>query len=336
MTERSYPLGPAGIADVELQRAIAEMRGAKKAPVPVSSNSDAFRPATWDELVGQHATKDQLDVHIQSALKRGKALDHVLLTGTAGSGKTSLAYCIAERMGEPVECLTMPVTLKALLQVVRSFDGVLILDEIHRAGKLMEDLLPLLEFGYIQSPSGQKYYAEHLTVIGCTTEQQKIIPPLWDRFGIIPDQELYTDDEMADIVIRMARKSDPVVSIEEDDAMMLGRATAGVPRKARKLILSMRDLSEKHGRPATADEALAMCRTDIDGLTVTHMRYLHILDSLGGTAGLKTICSLLELNDSFVTDHERLLLKQGLINRTGQGRELSGLGARKLRASRAA
>ncbi len=300
----------------------------------MAGNEDTFRPQTFADFVGQAAMKSQLEIHIGAARAQDRMLDHVLLCGPAGSGKTSMAYVIGRKMGNPIECLTMPVTLKTLANVVRMHEGVLILDEVHRAApKQQEDLLPLLESGYVQTPSGQRFHTDALTIIGTTTEPQKIIAPLFDRFVIKPDIEEYSDEEMSYIVQKMAGMGD--VSVTEADALVLGRATAGIPRKARQLVLAMRDLTATQDHIATAAEALAMCRIELDGLTVTHLRYLHILSTLHGTAGLKTLSSLLQLNESVVVDYERLLLKQELISLGDRGRELTGLGARKLRERRA-
>ncbi len=299
-----------------------------------NGNSDTLRPQSWDEYIGQERLKEELEIRIAAATAQHRPLDHMLLYGPAGSGKTSLAHVIASRMHDPVECVTMPITPKALTQLVRTFQGVLILDEVHRAPDArQEDLLPLLEFGYVQSPSGQKYQSEFLTVIGTTTEPQDIITPLYDRF-LVPDIDPYSEEEIARIAQSMAAKANVVLG--EEDALIIGKAAGGVPRRARHLVLAMRDLAAAHGKPATALEALEMCRTDVDGLTVMHTRYLEILSALGGTAGLKTLASLLQLNEGFVSDNERLLINQGLITRGDRGREITGKGAKKLRTLHAA
>lgn len=285
---------------------------------------DDFRPTEWSDYVGQTKLKEELQVRITAARRSNRPLEHVLLTGPPGSGKTTLGQIIANRMGDAFTSLIMPVRAKALAETIRHHRGVLLLDEIHRAKPAQqEDLLPLLEDGYIQTTSGTKIEAGWLTVVGATTEPDKIIRPLWDRF-YRPTIDPYTDEDMAAIVMGMAGRVR--VRISETDALVYGAAATGVPRKAKHIVTMVRDLGITNGRPATPAETLAMLRIGSDGLTADHVKYLRVLVKLGGSRGVNTIRSMMELPTSVVTELEKLLIDRGYINYSTSGRELTTAG----------
>jgi holliday junction DNA helicase RuvB len=291
---------------------------------------DTLRALSFDEYVGQEPLKRRLAVHIQAAVADQRMLDHVLLAGPPGYGKTSVAQIIARDLGDPFACLTMPVKPVALASLLRQWGGgILLLDEIHRASaSQQEDLLNLLQDGYLQTPSGRRVEVQHLTIIGATTEPDKIIAPLYDRFPIKPTFVDYSDDEMADIVMGMADK----VGLELDPAyaLALGQASGGIPRNARQLVLATRDLYISTGRDPIIADVLELCGTESDGLSAGHVEYLRHLADLGGHAGLQILATMLRLHPSIVCELERLLVKRQLVMYSSVGRELTELGFRRV------
>lgn len=288
---------------------------------------DELRVADWASFVGQEALKSRLDVHITAAVKQDRTLESILLVGPPGFGKTSLASIIGGRLSVDVTEYTMPLEERIMVQVVTRTSGVLLLDELHRASaRQQEQLLPLLEFGYVQDRRGHRYPALDLTVIGATTEPEKVITPLYDRFDIKPDFDDYSDEEMGAIVAGMAIRSGVVM--EHEMAEELGRATGGTPRRARQFVLATRDLLAS-GADAAAEDVLALCRVDPSGLTQQHKQYLAAIEKLGGVAGLRTLQTVLRLGEPVVRELERLLVKQELVTYTDRGRELTPQGYRK-------
>lgn len=287
-------------------------------------NIDDMRPASWDEYIGQEALKRRLSIHIRAAKDANRPLEHLLLIAPPGSGKTTLAVIIATELEDPLETMTMPVKTDVLANIIKQHHGILLLDELHRSTpRQQEDLLPLLEFGYIQNSRGKKIFADFLTIVGATTEPQKVIAPLYDRFAIKPDYDEYTPDEMTAILSGMAVKSH--VELLPEEATTLALATGGSPRVARQLVLAARDLYVTDPM-ATPEDVLALVRIEPDGLTEQHLKYLRTLRTLGGLAGLRPICNHMRLNDAIVNELERLLVKNNLIEFSGQGRELTDVG----------
>lgn len=293
---------------------------------------DDLRPTDWHEYIGQERLKRELDIRISSAIKDERPLDHVLLCGPPGAGKTSLGEIVSYQLGEPLEIVTMPITLRTLIQLVTNFSGVLVMDEIHRCSDSQQEvLLPLLEFGYVQDTSGRKADAEWLTVVGTTTEKAQLIDPLIDRFTIQPEYDAYTDEELALIVQSMAVKGGIVMS--ETTSLALGVAAAGTPRRARKFVLAYRDLANTLDREPTSDEVLDLCRTETDGLTSAHVKYIETLHALGGAKGLNVLCSLLRRKASELQEMERLLVEKGYLQFGDRGRELTKAGTIRARVA---
>lgn len=290
--------------------------------------TDNLRPSNLDGYIGQPRMKARMTIHATAALAEKRPLEHILLTGPPGSGKTTLAAIIAAMVGDPFESLLMPVNDRVFERVVGNHEGVLFLDEVHRLSKnQQEGVMPLLEFGYFATPTGRKIHTEWLTVIAATTEPQKLIPPLRMKFPIIPEQEPYTHDDMRRIVLGMARMSN--IELSNETATALGMAAAGTPRQARRLVLAARDLMAV-GQEPTIEAIFELCGASIDGLTEGHIKYLEALNMLGGSAGLELISSVLQLHEAVCKDMERLLVKLGMVGYGPRGRELLGLGGRRI------
>lgn len=294
--------------------------------------ADELRAKDWSDYIGQDNLKRRLKTQIASAIAQKRPLDHVLLAGEPGFGKTSLAGIIAHALRDPFESFVCPVKPKALSSFFRSWEGgVLLLDEIHRFSKAeQENLLSVLEDGFLQMPNGTKVDVVLTTIIGATTEPHKLIPPLYDRFLIQPRFEDYSDDDMALIVISMADHLG--IYIEFDLAYELGRATGGVPRNAKRFVRAIEDLEATNGDgewdvPAVLD----LTCMDPDGLSDQQIDYLRFLSDLGGNAGLTTLATHLNLHPTLVQQQERLLIKRGLIVYGERGRELTTEGNRKVR-----
>ncbi len=284
-----------------------------------------MRPQEWSEYIGQDRIKNELDIRIKSAIKEERPLDHVLLAGPPGAGKTSLADIIARQLGECFRVITWPITQKALIRLVQGYEGVLLLDEIHRGtDREREMLLPLLEFGYVSDTSGRQIETEWMTIIGATTEKHLLKGPLIDRFEIKPEYADYTDEEITLIAKSMGRKAG--LDIPEDVAVVFGQAATGTPRRARQFILGYRDLLNSTGEPPTAEEVLHLCQTEWDGLTTSHIRYLETLALLGGAKGIDIVVALLRQPKPLVLEWEHLLIQKGFIVLGERGRELTQKG----------
>jgi Holliday junction DNA helicase RuvB len=283
---------------------------------------DQFRVKTFDSYIGQEKLKARLQIHVDAAVKEHRELPHVLLCSPPGYGKSSLAAIIADQLGDPFESYTMPLKPKVLASILRqSPGGVLMLDEIHRASvSEQESLLTLLEGGYYQLADGRRIYAPGLTIIAATTEPEKIIPPLFDRFPIKPKWEDYEDVDMAQIVGGMAGKIG--IEFEELPLHALGKATGGVPRNAKAIVLAARDLIDT-ANTANVETILDLAGLDPDGLSTNHLDYLYALHGLGGQAGMATLSSMLQLHVSILKELERLLVKKGLLQFSSSGRELT-------------
>jgi len=311
------------------------------APQSASPNEDsierALRPRALGEYIGQHRVREQLEIFIQAARARHEALDHVLLFGPPGLGKTTLAHIIAHEMGVQLRQTSGPVLerpgdLAALLTNLEKND-VLFIDEIHRLSPVVEEILyPALEDFQIDIMIGEgpaarsvKIDLQPFTLVGATTRAGMLTNPLRDRFGIVSRLEFYSPDDLAHIVERSARLLNAGASPE--GAAEIARRSRGTPRIANRLLRRVRDYAEvkAQGRidPATASAALTMLEVDPMGLDLMDRKLLeaivHKFD--GGPVGVDSLAAAIgEERDTIEDVIEPYLIQTGFLQRTPRGR----------------
>ncbi len=311
------------------------------AAAPASPNEEAveraLRPQRLAEYVGQAKIREQLEIFVSAARNRGESLDHVLLFGPPGLGKTTLAHIIAHEMGVNLRQTSGPVLerpgdLAALLTNLERND-VLFIDEIHRLSPVVEEILyPALEDFKIDIMIGEgpaarsiKLDLQPFTLVGATTRAGMLTNPLRDRFGIVARLEFYTDDELTAIVTRSARLLK--AAIDADGAREIARRSRGTPRIANRLLRRVRDFAEvKESGQITrevADRALAMLDVDALGLDVMDRKLLRaVIERFGGgPVGIDNLAAAVgEERDTLEDVVEPFLIQQGMLQRTPRGR----------------
>lgn len=302
----------------------------------------SLRPKKLIEYIGQEKTKENLRIFVQAALKRGEALDHVLLYGPPGLGKTTLAGIIANELGVNFRITSGPAIersgdLAALLTNLGEHD-VLFIDEIHRLSRNVEEVLYsamedfALDIVIGKGPSARSIRLDlaPFTLVGATTKAGALAAPLRDRFGVISRLEYYRPQELMLIIERAAKILQ--ITIEKSGAEMIARRSRGTPRVANRLLKRVRDFAQVAGKAKItaeiADSSLARLEVDRIGLDSTDRRMLMTMVKkfAGGPVGLDTLAAAIsEESDTIEDVYEPYLLQLGFINRTPRGRVVTRL-----------
>ncbi|MEM8790504.1 MAG: Holliday junction branch migration DNA helicase RuvB [Pseudomonadota bacterium] len=313
------------------------LRGGRQPP---DEAERALRPESLDEFTGQADARSNLRVFIEAARRRGQAMDHLLLYGPPGLGKTTLAQIVARELGVNFRMTSGPVIAKPgdLAAVLTNLEprDVLFIDEIHRLSPVVEEILyPAMEDFELDLVIGEGPAARTVridlapfTLIGATTRLGLLTTPLRDRFGIPTRLEFYTDQELGEIVSRAARLLD--LNADPDGIAEIARRARGTPRIAGRLLRRVSDFAlvetEGHVSKDLADRALQRLGVDHKGLDGADRRYLSMIAEHygGGPVGIETMAAALsEARDALEDVIEPYLMQAGLVNRTPRGRMLT-------------
>ena len=300
-------------------------------------NDISLRPKTLDEYIGQTKAKENMAIYIEAAKRRGDALDHVLLYGPPGLGKTTLSEIIANEMGVGFRitsgpAIERPGDLAALLTNLNEND-ILFIDEIHRMNRSVEEVLyPAMEDYALdiivgKGPSARSIRVDlpHFTLVGATTRAGQLSAPLRDRFGVIARLELYTPEELCKIAERSAGILG--IEVEHEGALELARRSRGTPRIVNRFLKRVRDFAQVMGNGVITKEiaAEALSRLEVDelGLDAVDRRllYMMIKNYNGGPVGLETLAAAIGEEAVTIEDvYEPYLMQIGFLSRTPRGR----------------
>ena len=298
----------------------------------------SLRPHDFDEFIGQAHVIQSLEIAVAAAQKRGDSLDHVLLSGPPGLGKTSLAYCIAREMGTKMVSTSGPAIERAgdLIGILTNLEAgdILFIDEIHRLSRVIEEFLyPAMENHQIdfivdKGPYAKsiKFHLKPFTLIGATTRKGLLSAPLRGRFGLFFDFDFYTPEELVCVVRRSSALFD--LNIDDESSYQIALRSRGTPRLCNRLLRRVRDYAQVEGdgeiTAQITEQACEKAKIDTEGLDVLDRKYLKIIIEIygGGPVGLNAIAaSLGEDKDTLGDVVEPYLLKKGFIRRTPRGRE---------------
>lgn len=301
------------------------------------ANELTLRPQRLDQYIGQEKIKKEISIYIEAAKNRSEALDHVLLYGPPGLGKTTMAMVIANEMGTSIRTTSGPAIDKAgdIVALLNDLEpgGILFIDEIHRLPRFVEEMLySAMEDYYIDIIIGEGDTARPVhfslppfTLIGATTRAGLLSAPLRDRFGIVSHMEYYSVQSLTEIIYRSSQVLG--AEIEEDGAIEVAKRSRGTPRVANRLLKRVRDYAEVEGEgiieQEVASAALDMLSVDRAGLDTVDQKLLEVIIELynGGPVGLNTLAANIGEDVGTIEDMvEPFLLQEGFIQRTPRGR----------------